>query len=324
MYKYKDIKVVWLEITQKCNARCPECDRTRLDKWFENDELSLLDCQKIFPPSFIEQLKIMALVGNYGDAIMAHDTIEVLNYFRSSNGKIKLELHTNGSARNRDWWQSVSKIIKPNGNIRFAIDGIGDVNKIYRIGTNWDKIISNVQTAIDVGCEVVWQFVEFEHNKHQIDDIKILAKKLGVSGVSIRKSRWTNGGKMMSNPPLPSKWMPRPQPDVKIFPRCVSDKLLFVCADGIIVPCCLLGQIDFWAHKKISPDHPDNINWNKFLQLIGGRNFINAKLYTIEEIINSIFFQTILPKSWSYKTADEGRLWRCVSSCGKENEKNIC
>ena len=50
MYNYEDIRTVHLEITQKCQAACPMCDRNENggvdNRHIDNSELSLHDCQR--------------------------------------------------------------------------------------------------------------------------------------------------------------------------------------------------------------------------------------------------------------------------------------
>ena len=58
MYNIADIKEVHLEITQRCNAACPMCDRNhnggQVNRHIADDlqELSLEDVQTIFSPDF--------------------------------------------------------------------------------------------------------------------------------------------------------------------------------------------------------------------------------------------------------------------------------
>ena len=89
MYRYQDIKTIHLEVTQNCQASCPMCDRNMNGKGINPhinlDELSLLDCVDIFTPEFIKQLDTMYMCGNLGDPIVAKDTLEIFEYFRSHN-----------------------------------------------------------------------------------------------------------------------------------------------------------------------------------------------------------------------------------------------
>ena len=74
-------------------------------------ELTLEDCQKIFEPEFVKQLKYVSMCGNYGDPILAKDTAEIMLYFRKNNPNIYLRMHTNGGARKAEWWDRLAKII---------------------------------------------------------------------------------------------------------------------------------------------------------------------------------------------------------------------
>ena len=61
IYTYDQIKTVHLEVTQRCQAACPMCDRNMNggadNPHITNAELSFEDCKRIFEPEFIKQLK---------------------------------------------------------------------------------------------------------------------------------------------------------------------------------------------------------------------------------------------------------------------------
>ena len=155
MYDYNGIKIVHLEMTERCNAGCPQCGRNinggETNPYLHDRELDLGSVKKIFPESFVKQLNHIFMCGNYGDPIVAKDTLEVLRYFRSINQNIRLSMNTNGSARTVDWWRDIAEVLKPNGYVIFSIDGLEDTNHLYRRNTNWEKIISNVNAFIEAG-----------------------------------------------------------------------------------------------------------------------------------------------------------------------------
>ena len=84
MYKIQDVKTVHLEITQRCNAACPMCDRNHnggeVNRHIRDNlqELSLDDIKTTFPPDFIKQLNTMYMCGN---RMIPHvsDTLEVFS-----------------------------------------------------------------------------------------------------------------------------------------------------------------------------------------------------------------------------------------------------
>ena len=63
--------------------------------------------------------------------------------------------------------------------VNFSIDGLEDTNQLYRINTDYNKIIENAQAFIDAGGEAIWKFIIFEHNQHQVEQAKERAKQMG-------------------------------------------------------------------------------------------------------------------------------------------------
>ena len=192
MYAYNEIKTVHLEITERCNASCPQCSRNinggELNPNLRDRELSLGDIKKIFPVTFIQQLNHIYMCGNYGDPMVAKDTLESLRYFRENNNKLLLSMNTNGSARTKDWWIDLAKILGNNGYVIFSIDGLEDTNHIYRRNTVWSKIVENAKAFINAGGKAHWEYIVFEHNENQIERAEQLATELGFSKFQVKKT----------------------------------------------------------------------------------------------------------------------------------------
>jgi MoaA/NifB/PqqE/SkfB family radical SAM enzyme len=192
MYDYNEIKTVHLEMTERCNASCPQCGRNinggETNPYLKDRELDLISIQKIFPEKFIKQLTHIYMCGNYGDPIVAKDTLEAFRYFREVNKDIRLSMNTNGSARTEEWWKELASILKPNGHVIFSIDGLEDTNHKYRRNTNWDKIISNVEAFINAGGNAHWEFIVFQHNEHQVEEARELSIKLGFKYFQVKKT----------------------------------------------------------------------------------------------------------------------------------------
>jgi MoaA/NifB/PqqE/SkfB family radical SAM enzyme len=103
MYKIEDIKDVHIEITTRCQARCPMCPRRInggvLNPLMTLTEIDLETFKNWFSIEFIQQLNSLFMCGNLGDPIIAKDCLEILQYLKEVNPNIRLSMHTNGSAR---------------------------------------------------------------------------------------------------------------------------------------------------------------------------------------------------------------------------------
>jgi MoaA/NifB/PqqE/SkfB family radical SAM enzyme len=204
---YRKVTRVHLEVTAKCNAACPQCFRNyfggpnRVN--LEEAELSLKDVKEIFPESFLRQLELLYVNGNYGDGAVAKDITEIFQYFRAAAPNLHLMLFTNGSLRTPDWWGHLGTVINE---IFWGIDGLEDTNHLYRRNTNFKKIIANAEAFNKTGAKSVWVFNVFKHNEHQVEEARAMSKNLGFTDFIVRKTaRFEFGGKINTKLPVFSR-----------------------------------------------------------------------------------------------------------------------
>jgi MoaA/NifB/PqqE/SkfB family radical SAM enzyme len=219
--------------------------------------------------------------------------------------------------------------------VGFAIDGMSDTHKLYRQDTDWHRIIDHAQALIAAGGRAIWRFVPFEHNRHQEQACRKMARELGFFGFeNIHDGRdrgpvFTRDGKFShaigpeesgTHPPIEAlleshiTWYDaktyrshKDTPDLSI--RCIHthDREIYIAADGSVYPCCYLG---FYPHTM---SHPGNKELAPMVQ----EN--NALQYPLEHCLN--WFESI-EQAWSKPSISEGRPYQCVSTCGKQSINN--
>jgi MoaA/NifB/PqqE/SkfB family radical SAM enzyme len=146
MIAIDQIRAVHLEISSLCNARCPLCYRNfhgypHNDGYVETN-FSLDNAKHIFSPNFLQQLQEILINGNFGDAVMNPETPDIIEYFRSQNAYLKIDISTNGSARSKSFWQRLAKV---GAAVQFCLDGLEDTHHLYRQNTNWRTILKNAR-----------------------------------------------------------------------------------------------------------------------------------------------------------------------------------
>lgn len=192
MYKANEIATVHLEVTERCNASCPQCARNinggEVNPQLHDAELTLDDVKTILKPAFIKQLKRLYMCGNYGDPISARDTLEIFEYLRSQNAKMQLSFHTNASAKTPEWWSKLPAAMGKSHYVVFSVDGLEDTNHLYRQGTVWKKIMENARAFIAAGGRARWDFIVFGHNEHQVDKARALSESMGFEKFNVKKS----------------------------------------------------------------------------------------------------------------------------------------
>jgi molybdenum cofactor biosynthesis enzyme MoaA len=93
--------------------------------------------------------------------------------------------------------------------------------------------------------------------------------------------------------------------------KVAEEKSVYVSAEGIIQPCCwTAGQMYVWYH---SPEGTQI--WDAIKQV--GKDSLNAKLNTLESIVDGLYFQNVIPDSWNKPSCAEGKLSVCAKTCGK-------
>ena len=350
MYNYNSIRTVHLEITQRCQAACPMCDRNENggidNKHITNAELSIDDCKKIFTPEFIEQLDVMYMCGNLGDPIVAHDTLAVFKYFRAHNPKMWLSMNTNGGGRDAGWWAELATVIGKNGAVIFSVDGLSDTNHLYRQNVNWEKVENAMTSYVGAGGRARWDFIIFDHNQHQVDEAELLSSQWGIEKFTKKKtarffSTASNKGKddHQAQNKKGTQTILLKKPDAKFqnsalakesalinthgsmvdyYDSCVIDckvknsNSIFITAEGILMPCCwTAGRMYKWYHK----DYKTEQIW-KFINNAGGLDKINAKINPLSDIIDNTILLKSIEDSWAMKSLNHGKLGVCSAKCG--------
>jgi len=187
------IRNLHLEPTTLCNAGCPQCarylDDGSLNPILPQATLSLQDIQDLLPQNFIQQLDKIFMCGTFGEPAAAKDCLGMYEYFRQVNPKITLGMNTNGSVRTPDWWSQLGSIMSNISDFCvFSLDGLEDTNHIYRKNTQWSKIMHNVEAFIKAGGRAHWDMLVYEHNEHQVDQARQLAKDMGFKWFRVKVS----------------------------------------------------------------------------------------------------------------------------------------
>lgn len=324
MYRYQDIKDIHLEITSKCQAKCPMCPRRisggPLNPFIKLDEITLGVFKQWFELDFIKQLDSLFMCGNLGDPIISKDTLEIYQYLREANPNIRLAMHTNGSARDPEWWQRLAQLkVK----VTFGIDGLADTHHLYRISTDFNKIIENARAFITAGGVAKWHMLVFAHNEHQIEEARTMSKQMGFADFSIKHtSRFKQDYlQVIDDAGRPTHRIKPTQTSLDMIPLaeaaqkevkphivCKAQKFkqLYVSACGNVSPCCWLDM------EWIPPMQESRIDYMEKIS-----EFPNLHRKTLKEIFDGGFFSKI-EAQWGTVGLKE-----CTKQCGSFDKLGV-
>lgn len=348
MYSYTDIKNIHFELSSNCQASCPMCARN-YHGGIENPLLKVTDIdvelfKSIIPAQLIEQLTSVTLCGNLGDPLLNNDLIPIVEYMASHNPVLKIDIHTNGSLRNTAWWKRLAKALPATGMVQFGIDGLADTHSLYRVGTDFNKIIENAKAFISEGGRARWNYITFHHNEHQLEEAKKLSNELGFESFQEKQTSrfigkpyfevYDKAGNITHKLEQPTEqklvFIDRKTVEnyKEIFKTatisCEVERTesIYIDAQGFLWPCCFVGAVPYIYTKPEQMVHTFQQDSYETFQAVmeqfGGVEKFNLRNRTIEEIINSHEWQTV----WD-KTFKENSLRVCTRTCGKFPEVAI-
>ena len=332
MIKLDEIRHLHMEFSSLCNARCPRCPRNVFgypyNSGYEETNLSLELIKKSFTPEFICQLYMILVNGNFGDFTANLESLEIINYFKTHNPHLFIQISTNGSARNTEFWKELGKF--KNIKTEFCLDGLEDTHHLYRQDTDFEKIIQNAQAYISVGGYAIWKMILFDHNKHQVETAKERSVIYGFNHFQLEDHGRNNGpvfdrkGNLVhimgnwngysnieniihfQNDSNKTYTYPDYDPKRKLSCFTKDCSSIYIAANAKVYPCCYLGfnpetytkGFHGFVNKQIAP-------------LIKNNDLHNN---TLEEAIT--WFSKV-ESSWAKTSMKDGRLIQCDIACGK-------
>ena len=294
MWKTNSLEV-FLSLTNFCNAKCPQCNRTdrntlEAHKLLPMISWSLEDFEKAFPADLFKHISLIKFCGTLGDPMMCKDIYEIAEYVINTNNTTHIAFNTNGSLRSDDFWWSFGVMGGKRMRVTFDIDGITqEMHSKYRIGTDLEKILSNMETFSMTGAITRTQTIVFKHNQDYLDKIKTLCIKYGSTYHSHELStRFVND---KDGKPIPfyygtdndylekgtfkntdKIYTSAGNLDAKEVNSCITclwakDNLIAVNPDGQVFPCCYIATRYYEGERGISHkvdfDHPTIFRYNK-------------------------------------------------------------
>ena len=189
-------------ITNYCNAGCPTCKRYTIpDNSYEENVVKPFLQQNKIHMNFNDYKKILLFneeffmdknaqfCGEFGDPFM-HPKIEDFTLFSCEIFDL-LKINTNAGFNRKKYLRNVAHL-KNKLCIFFSIDGMTNkTNNVYRVGVNTDLAFENMLLWNDLGCKSRWDFIVFQHNMDDVEDVIDFAMKneiFLILKINLRKS----------------------------------------------------------------------------------------------------------------------------------------
>ena len=202
---------ITIEVTSNCQAKCPGCIRHKVFNP-NTDEISAppknwnlpVDVHNKLIDDIADKVKYITYDGSFGDSPFHPDFLELIEYSASKlkgdtepfgdeelgiispeyKGIHDFIISTNGSYKSPEFWKKLGEILHEHlpgrHHVMFDLDGIdNETQNMYRIGTNYNKIIENAEEFISGGGSAVWKMIPFDFNEELEERAKVLAEQHG-------------------------------------------------------------------------------------------------------------------------------------------------
>ena len=179
------LRLLFWESTIKCNLSCAHCRRV------EDDETVDEDMSTAQAKGLIDQLAELGrnqdfmpiLVFSGGEPLCRDDIFELIDY--AVQQKLKCALATNGTLINSTIAaQTKASCVE---RVSVSLDGATSAihNKLRKMDGSFDAALNGIQCLNDSAVPFQINITITRHNTHQLDDIFILAEKLGAVAVHL-------------------------------------------------------------------------------------------------------------------------------------------
>lgn len=251
-----------------CNLRCPECPTGRSILQRNQGFMEIDLFQKLLDQIYKKTIYLTLYF--QGEPFLNPSFFEMVSYAKTK----KLFVATSTNCHFLDSENAVKTIESGLDRIIISIDGTTqEIYEKYRVGGKLEKVLQGAQNLVEVRKklnsktpEIIFQFLVTRQNEHQIEEMKVLAKKSGADRLELKTAQvydFENGNELIPVNTTYSRYHKLPDGRFiiknKLPNRC---KRLWSSAvithDGYFLPCCF----DKDAHYPYG-----NLNLNTFKEI---------------------------------------------------------
>ncbi|MCK9480779.1 MAG: SPASM domain-containing protein [Bacteroidia bacterium] len=267
-----------IEPTTSCNLRCPQCP-SGLRAFTRPTGMLQYELAEKVVSELSPNLLFLTLYFQ-GEPYLNPDFNKIVRL--AANKRIYTITSSNGHFFKND--EIAEQVVNSGLNrLIISIDGVTQESYgHYRIGGQLDKVLAGTKAILEAKKRlrkstpyVVWQFIVFKHNAHELPAIKKLAKQYKVDGLQIKTAQvydFETGDDWIPDDENLSRYK-------KIAGKFVFKNSLLnhcwkmwhsavVTWDGGVVPCCF---------DKDGKHNFGNLNENSFAEIWQGRKYMGFR-----------------------------------------------
>jgi len=194
---------------------------------------------------------------SWGEPLLNAELINIIKYAKARKNPIHIVTSTNLNTDNDDLLEEL--IGSGIDDIIVSCDGASaETYKQYRVGGSFDLVIKNLNflaqrnKELNKKVNIIWNFLVFKHNEHEVDTAKNMAKGIGVN-LKIGLMRTSLKDEILKPHQeairRDRQWIPD-NPEYSAYNKesCGTKKIIRTCKkpwqsiaiswNGLVFPCC--------------------------------------------------------------------------------------
>jgi len=177
-------KHIRIDLSTVCQLKCPSCymrqEEEAVKKGCKTGHMKFENFKNLIDDNNFESIEL----SNSGEIFLNPDFVKIIEYARSKDIYLTAD---NGVNLNYLTDEQAEALVKYGfASMTISLDGASqETYSIYRIGGNYDKVIENIEKINfykkkykSHAPHLVWKFIVFGHNEHEISKAKKEAKRL--------------------------------------------------------------------------------------------------------------------------------------------------
>lgn len=261
---------VSIEPTTSCNLRCPQCPSGLRSFTRPTGMLG----EELFERVILQLKRHLHSLTFYfqGEPYLNPDFLKMVAFANQHH----IYTITSSNAHYMTPANARQTVLSGLDKLIISVDGITqEVYETYRVGGQLTKVMAGTREILKqrklLGKRtphVVWQFVVFKSNEHQVEAVKKLGKELGVDQVTIKTAQiyeFEKGHELIPTDLRYSRYKPSATGGFEIRNKLLNQcwRMWQGCVitwDGKVVPCCF----DKDAHHQVGnlEQHSFSEVWN--------------------------------------------------------------
>lgn len=203
-----------IDTTHRCLLQCPYC--TRQSEWGNGKEF-VKTYQAMYGDLKVKDVIDMSntfsslcFCGQISDPIYHPDLFNIMRSINDVNKIEYVEIHTNGHGKKDEWWQQLLEITNSGKYFMdwiFGIDGINDKTNYHRVNQSFDSAWKAMKYCAENNKDngrVVWQYIVFGYNEHDIPKAIQMANDYGIKFQLLKSSRFDRENEPLAPPNHPA------------------------------------------------------------------------------------------------------------------------